>query len=191
VSPLVIPLALAGYTLRPYREDDALALTRLADDRDVSRYLRDRFPHPYTFEDAQDWISRARAETESPPLTFAIAGAGATMLGGIGLHRQTDVYRHSAELGYWLGRPHWGRGVATSAVEAICRYGFLEVGLRRIYACVFAPNTASSRVLEKAGFEFEGRHRRAVSKDGELLDELMYGLLPEDLERRAPGDDSP
>jgi RimJ/RimL family protein N-acetyltransferase len=185
-----IPLALDGYALRPYRDDDAMALARLADDREVSRYLRDRFPHPYTFEDAQDWIARARAETESPPLTFAVAGAGGTMLGGIGLDRQTDVYRHSAELGYWLGRSHWGRGVATAAVEAICRYGFLEVGLRRIYACVFAPNTASSRVLEKAGFELEGRHLQAVSKDGELLDELMYGLLPGYLKRRPPVDDS-
>jgi RimJ/RimL family protein N-acetyltransferase len=101
------------------------------------------------------------------------------MLGGIGLDRQGDVYRHSAELGYWLGRQHWGRGVATAAVEAICRYGFETVGLRRIYACVFEPNSASTRVLEKAGFRLEGRHRKAVWKDDELLDELRYGLLPE------------
>ena len=174
-----IPLALPGYTLRRYREDDAVVLQKLADDREVSRFLRDRFPHPYTFEDARDWIERACAETESPPLTFAISGASATMLGTIGLDRQGDVYRHSAELGYWLGRQHWGRGVATAAVEAICRYGFETVGLRRIYACVFEPNTASTRVLEKAGFQLEGVHRKAVWKDGELFDELMFGLLPE------------
>ena len=174
-----IRLALPGYTLRRYREDDAVALQTLADDREVSRFLRDRFPHPYTFEDAREWIERACAETESPPLTFAISGASSTMLGGIGLDRQSDVYRHSAELGYWLGRQHWGRGVATAAVEGICRYGFETVGLKRIYACVFEPNTASTRVLEKVGFRLEGVHRKAVWKDGELLDELMYGLLPD------------
>ena len=53
------------------------------------------------------------------------------------------------------------------------------MGLRRVYACVFEPNTASTRVLEKAGFRLEGIHRRAVWKDGELFDELMYGLLPD------------
>jgi RimJ/RimL family protein N-acetyltransferase len=185
-----IPLALDGYTLRSYRDEDAMALAQLADDREVSQYLRDRFPHPYTFEDAQEWIARARAETESPPLTFAVSGAAAVMLGGIGLDRQSDVYRHSAELGYWLGRPHWGRGVATAAVDAICRYGFERVGLRRIYACVFSPNTASSRVLEKARFRLEGAHRKAVWKDGELYDELIYGLLPEYLEDRSAGHDS-
>jgi RimJ/RimL family protein N-acetyltransferase len=174
-----IPLPLEGYTLRSYRDEDAVTLQQLADDREVSRYLRDRFPHPYTLEDAREWIERARAEVSSPPLTFAISGAGQTMLGTIGLDRQSDVYRHSAELGYWLGRRHWGRGVATAAVEAICRYGFETVGLRRIYASVFEPNTASARVLEKAGFRLEGRRRKAVWKDDELLDELTFGLLPE------------
>ncbi len=175
-----IPLALDGYSLRPYRDEDAVTLQQLADDREVSRFLRDRFPHPYSFEDAREWIARARSETASPPLTFAISGGARTMLGGIGLDRQGDVYRHSAELGYWLGRQHWGRGVATAAVEAICGYGFETLGLQRIYACVFEPNTASTRVLEKAGFRLEGRHRQAVLKDDELLDELMYGLLAED-----------
>jgi RimJ/RimL family protein N-acetyltransferase len=172
-----LPLRLAGYTLRAYRDDDAPGLAELANDGEVSRFLRDRFPSPYTLEDARAWIERARAESESPPLTFAIAGASASLLGGIGLERQTDVYRHSAEIGYWLGRRHWGRGVATAAVEAICRYGFETLGLSRIHASVFAPNLASARVLEKAGFALEGCRRRAVLKDGDYLDELMYGRL--------------
>ncbi|HVR29704.1 MAG TPA: GNAT family N-acetyltransferase [Thermoanaerobaculia bacterium] len=176
-----IPLALDGYTLRPFRTSDAPALQRLADDTDVSRFLRNRFPHPYTLEDAREWIERTQSESGSPPLVFAIAGANASLLGSIGLERQADVYRHSAELGYWLGRRHWGRGVATAAVEAICSYGFETLGLRRIYACVFAPNVASARVLEKAGFALEGRRRNAVRKDGVALDELLYGLLPDEL----------
>ena len=178
MKDVVIPLALDGYTLRAYRDDDAPALARLANDPEVSRWLRDRFPHPYSIENAREWIERTRAEAESPPITFAISGASSTLLGTIGFDRQTDVYRHSAELGYWLGRPHWGRGVATAAVVAICRYGFEELGLGRINAYVFAPNAASSRVLEKAGFVLEGRRRKAVLKDDELLDELVYGLLP-------------
>jgi ribosomal-protein-alanine N-acetyltransferase len=179
-----IPLSLAGYSLRGYREEDAVALQSLADDREVSRFLRDRFPNPYTLEDAREWIARARDETTSPPLAFAISGAASTMLGGIGLDRQSDVYRHSAEIGYWLGRQHWGRGVATAAVEGICRYAFESLGMKRVYACVFEPNVASSRVLEKAGFRLEGRHRQAVWKDGELLDELLYGLLADELRAR-------
>lgn len=173
-----LPLRLAGYMLRPYRDDDAPRLVELANDTEVSRFLRDRFPQPYTIEDARAWIERARVESESPPLTFAIAGAGANILGGIGLERQTDVYRHSAELGYWLGRRHWGHGVATAAVDAICRYGFETLGLGRIHASVFAPNLASARVLEKAGFALEGRRRHAVLKDGAYLDELTFGRLP-------------
>ena len=178
MSGVEIPLALDGYRLRPYRDEDAALLAQLANDHEVSRFLRDRFPHPYRVEDAREWIERTRSESESPPLSFAIAGAASTILGGIGLERQPDVYRHSAELGYWLGRPHWGRGVATAAVIALCRYGFETLGLARIYAHVFAPNLASARVLEKAGFVLEGRCRDAVIKDGSLLDELLYGLLP-------------
>ena len=173
----VLPLDLEGYALRTYRDEDAETLARLASNREVSRWLRDRFPHPYTLEDAREWIEHARAEPESAPVTFAICGATGNLLGGIGLDPQVDVYRHSAEIGYWLGRPHWGRGVATMAVGAICRYGFERLGLARIHARVFAPNLASARVLEKAGFELEGRCRDAVCKNGQLLDELVYGLV--------------
>jgi RimJ/RimL family protein N-acetyltransferase len=98
-------------------------------------------------------------------------------VGGIGLHAFDDVYRHSAELGYWVAVAHWGRGFATEAVRAVVAHGFDDLGFERIQAGVYAWNEASSRVLVKSGFEFEGRLKRHAFKDGQYVDELMYARL--------------
>ncbi len=81
---------------------------------------------------------------------------------------------HKAEIGYWLAEKHWGKGIMTGAVRIICRFGFEKLGLRRIYAAVFPGNRASARVLEKAGFVFEGRLRNLYEKGGKMIDGLMY-----------------
>ena len=93
--------------------------------------------------------------------------------------READ-YRHSAELGYWLGKPFWGRGIITEAARAITAYGFETLGLTRIYAHVDSDNGASARVLEKAGYQREGLLRKAVLKKGELVDYLLFAILRED-----------
>ena len=102
------------------------------------------------------------------------------MAGGIGVVLQSDVERVSAELGYWLGERAWGRGVMTEAVAAFVPWAFDRYSLTRIYAHVFEFNVASTRVLEKAGFLCEGRLRKAVIKNGQVLDELMYARIRED-----------
>jgi RimJ/RimL family protein N-acetyltransferase len=88
-----------------------------------------------------------------------------------------DVHRFTAEIGYWVGEPFWGRGIATVAVERATAYGFAALSLERIEAPVFDGNLASARVLEKAGYSFEGRLRRSVFKDGRLLDSYLYARV--------------
>jgi ribosomal-protein-alanine N-acetyltransferase len=111
--------------------------------------------------------------TEQPATNFCIEIDGAAV-GGIGIHVGQDVHRHTATLGYWLGEKFWGRGIVTEAVAALSDFWFENFPLRRISAEVFANNPASARVLEKAGFVFEGRLKNNVVKDGKLLDSLLY-----------------
>ena len=137
----------------------------------------DRFPSPYREEDADLWMEHVL--NQDPEGILAIA-TSEELIGCIGLEFKDDVYRQSAELGYWLAEPFWGRGIATRAVDAIVEYAFNELGLKRVFAGVFASNPASARVLEKAGFRLEGRLRDHVTKHGRLMDLLMYGRLPQE-----------
>lgn len=160
--------------LREFRFSDADDLVRLANDRDVWRNLRDKFPHPYTLADAHGFL--AHATSMGVGHLFVIEADG-KFAGGCGLHLQEDVYRRTAEIGYWLGRPFWGQGLATDAVRTLTAYAFDEYDLVRLWAGVFAWNPASCRVLEKCGYELEGRLRDAVWKDGALTDQMMYARL--------------
>ena len=169
-----IPLSLAGYMLRSYREDDATALQQLADDREVSRFLRDRFPHPYTIDAGRAWLDAAGAT--NPPTALAVEADG-VVAGGIGVVPGVDVHRHTGEIGYWLGQGFWGRGIATAAVAAFVPWVGDVHALTRVFADVFANNPASARVLEKCGFTLEGRMPRHIYKAGEYLDQLVYGRL--------------
>jgi ribosomal-protein-alanine N-acetyltransferase len=164
------------YWLRDWEEDDAPALAGYADNRRIWSNLRDQFPHPYRLEHARQFIRRA-AES-SPRTVFAIA-TEREAIGSIGLMLGKDVHRFTAELGYWLAEPYWGRGIATRAVQAMVRFAFEELGLRRVHAEPYAANRASARVLEKAGFLLEGRLRASVFKDGKLLDQLLYAIVRE------------
>jgi RimJ/RimL family protein N-acetyltransferase len=160
--------------LRPFRPGDEDDLVTAADDRAVWLHLRDRFPHPYAREDAERWIAHARAAT--PPADLAVTLDG-RVIGGVGLERGSDVNRLDAEVGYWLGRSHWGRGYGTEAVTAFVDFVFATFPFERLHAWVFAPNLASRRVLEKCGFRLEGVARRSVLKDQRLLDSCLYARL--------------
>ena len=168
-----LQIQIGDYFIRNWRMDDVPALTRYANNRQVSINLRDSFPFPYREADARAWIQAVRSM--APETHFAIASSSEA-IGGIGLVQQTDVYHHSAELGYWLAEPFWGKGIATSAVTAFVPRAFTQFHLLRIYAGVFDRNLASVRVLEKAGFRLEGRLKNHISKDGEILDELLYAV---------------
>ena len=166
--------------LRPWRPEDAPSIARHADDPQVAANLRDIFPSPYHLPDARAFIQSCMAADEGQAIFRAISVDGQAV-GGIALTRGADVYRRSAELGYWLGRDYWGQGIMTAAVRRICREAFAVWDILRIQAEVFAPNAGSRRVLEKAGFTLEGTKRRGVYKNGQVLDACVYALLKEEL----------
>jgi RimJ/RimL family protein N-acetyltransferase len=162
---------LKSCTIRPWRLDDAESLAKHANNRKVWLGLRDLFPHPYTLDDAREFLKKKIVE--QPATVFCVEIDGAAV-GGIGIHRGQDVHQHTATLGYWLGEAFWGHGIMTEAVNAVSDFCFDNLPLRRISAEVFSNNPASARVLEKAGFTFEGRLKNHVFKNGELLDSLLY-----------------
>ncbi|MBX9792048.1 MAG: GNAT family N-acetyltransferase [Pirellulales bacterium] len=167
-------IQLTRCTLRPWRADDLEELVGQANNRRVWRNLRDRFPHPYTREDAERWLAFAAAQ--SPQLNFCIEVASRPA-GGIGLELRGDVDCRTAEIGYWLGEAYWRRGIATEAVGAFADWALATFDVARLEAGVFGWNPGSARVLEKAGFTCEARLRDAVFKDGELTDRLIYARL--------------
>ena len=164
--------------IRSWCDADLETLQSYANNRKIWLNLRDVFPHPYTIEDARWWIEHT--SQENPERSFAIASAEEP-IGGIGLIFGDDVHRWVAELGYWLGEPYWGRGIMTGAVSLMTEYAFKKLPLNRIYAEPFANNLASIRVLEKAGFQREGTLRASVIKNGEILDQILYARLGEDI----------
>lgn len=161
--------------LRPLQASDRKVFALLANNINIWNNVRNRMPHPYSEEDADEFISMAL--TPGGPTIRAITLDG-TLAGVIGLHAAQDVYEGTAELGYWIGEPYWGRGLASTAVNEMIRIGFQVLKLRRIFASVYDYNTASMRVLEKNGFENEGIAKAAVLKNGKVFDEVKYGLLP-------------
>lgn len=139
--------------------------------------LRDAFPHPYRLEDAQLFI--ARIVESSPKTIFAIA-TQSEAIGSIGLMIGRDVHRFTAELGYWLAEPFWGKGIMTQAVKRIISHGIQVLKLHRIFAEPYTTNPASAKVLEKAGFACEGIMRSNAFKDGKTLDQYLYSYISAD-----------
>lgn len=164
------------YSLRSWSWEDAPALVRYANNRSIWLNVRDAFPHPYTEADADAWLSRV--VDQDRPTSFAIA-TESEAIGGMGITLKDDVRRRTAEIGYWLAEPFWGKGVMTDAVRAFVDYAFATYGILRVEAFVFEWNLASCRVLEKAGFVQEARLRKRVTKDGKTIDEFLYALVLE------------
>ncbi len=168
-------LKLERCTLRRWRPEDADAIVPHADDREIWRNLRDRFPHPYTREDAERWVQSH--DPEDAQFAIVVDGQAA---GAIGLLPGVDVHRKTAEIGFWLGRRYWGRGIVTEAVRAVTALAFTRYGLSRVYAMVYDWNPASARVLEKNGYRLEGRQRKNALKDGQQIDTLLYAIIDTD-----------
>ena len=164
-------LKLQRCTIRDWRMDDAESLAKRANNRKVWLNLRDRFPHPYGIEDAKIFLERALSKQPEQNFCIEIDGSAA---GGIGFRLGEDVHRYTAEFGYWLAEEFWGQGIMTEVVTSFVHYCFENFALQRMFAAAFSNNPASARVLEKAGFVFEGRLRKSVVKDGQILDSLLY-----------------
>jgi [ribosomal protein S5]-alanine N-acetyltransferase len=167
-------LSLRSCEIRSWRASDVGSLVQHANNRDVWINLRDRFPYPYTKGDGQAFIKLAR---QMRPETFFAIAVDQIAVGGIGFVLQQDVDRVSAEVGYWLGQPFWGRGIVTEVLVATTTYAIDQHGLTRVFAVPFARNLGSCRVLEKAGYVLEGRLRRSAMKDGQIIDQLQYAFV--------------
>lgn len=161
-------------TLRNYASKDIEPLLVLANNYNVSRFLSYTFPYPYTRADAEWWITAGA--TAEGSVTKAIEYQG-QLVGSVGLVLQVGWRGHLAELGYWLGEPYWGQGLATNAVQMIMESAFSDLKLEKLFASVLAPNKASMRVLEKCGFKLEGILKREVYKDEQFYDVHHYAVF--------------
>jgi RimJ/RimL family protein N-acetyltransferase len=160
--------------IRQFISNDISKLAELCNNKNIWDNLRDFIPFPYTEKDAQGFIDFC--SKENPVVTFAI-DLNENLVGCIGLVPQNDIYRLSAEIGYWIGEPYWGFGIATQAVRLIVDYGFKKLNLIRIFTGVFDYNVPSQRVLEKAGFKKEGVFEKSIIKNGQIHDEYRYSII--------------
>ena len=163
--------------LRPWRMEDAEGLAAGINNPNVWLHLRDWVPHPYTVDDAIAYLQRVTKPQPEHAVCIEVDG---NVGGGMSIRIGSDIHRRTAELGYWLAEPRWGRGVMTAAVRVFVPACLEEFQLDRIFATTSSKNPASARVLEKAGFAFEGRLRRNAIKGDEVLDSLMYAWIRED-----------
>ncbi|MGB4069393.1 MAG: GNAT family protein [Nitrospira sp.] len=169
-----LQLDLGHAILRELVLNDAPSLALHANDWLVWVQLRDMFPHPYREEDATEFIQRIQIQNQ--PTAFALA-VNDQVVGVIGLIVQPDINRLSAEIGYWVGTAHWGKGIATAAVRALTTWSMAQLGFVRIFATPFIHHVASCRVLEKAGYLREGLMRKSAIKDGQVLDQVLYAYV--------------
>ena len=167
-------------SIRKWELSDAKDLSIALSNKKIQDNLRDGLPYPYTEEDGMAFISAMLSEDENDTFAFAITVDG-KVIGSIGVFRQGNIHQQTAELGYYIAEEYWGKGIMTEAVKQICEYVFSKSDIIRIYAEPFAYNAASCRVLEKAGFQYEGTLRNNAVKNGKVIDMKMYSLLKEDI----------
>ena len=162
--------------IREWKIEDIANLAKMLNNINIMNNLRDGLPYPYTEEDAEEYINSMLSADKTKTFAFAIT-LDDTAIGSIGVFRCENIHSRTAEMGYYIGEPYWGKGYGTSAVRQVCEYVFRNTDIIRIFAEPFAYNTASCRILEKAGFEFEGTLRSNAVKNGKIIDMKMYALI--------------
>ena len=162
--------------IRRWQKSDAKALCALLSNKNILNNLRDGIPYPYTESDALEYISAMQNADENKTFAFAVTCDG-RVIGSVGAFRGENIHFRTAELGYYLDESFWNKGVMTEAVKQTVKFVFDNTDIIRIYAEPFAYNTGSCRVLEKAGFEFEGVLRANAVKNGRVLDMKLYSIL--------------
>ena len=176
-----LELVLPACTVRDYRPGDAPSLAKHANDKRIWLNMRDAFPHPYALADSEAFIAHAMARCVRGRAAIAVEG---DVVGGIGYTLHRDVERVGVEIGYWLGVAFWGRGIMPQALSATTEFIWrAHPDLRRIWAVPYAHNAASARVLERAGYTFEGRLRQSAIKDGQVCDQLLYAIVRDEPSR--------
>ena len=162
--------------IREWRIEDKSELAEHLNNMNNLNNLRDGLPYPYTEDDAEVFIKAMLAADKNKTFAFAITLDG-KVIGSIGVFRQENIHFRTAEMGYYIGEEYWGNGYMTEAVNLACNYVFEKTDIIRIYAEPFAYNTASCRVLEKAGFVCEGILKSNAYKNGNIVDMKMYAIV--------------
>ena len=163
-------------SIRPWEMGDANDLALALNNRSILDNLRDGLPFPYTAADAAVYIQAMRSADVSKTYAFAIV-LEHQVIGSIGAFRQENIHSQTAEIGYYIAEPYWGKGIGTSAIQQTCQFLFSNTNIIRIFAEPFAHNIASCRALEKAGFALEGILRKNAVKNGAVVDMKMYALV--------------
>lgn len=161
-----------NFRLRRFQDSDLVSLMKYANNINIAKFLTNQFPYPYTKESGVAFLSMAIENLG----IFAIEVNGEAV-GSIGIFPQTDIHEKGAELGYWLAEPFWGKGIMTQAIKEMVIYGFDTFDIIRIYARPFSTNFASQKVLEKSGFVCEARLKKALFKNGDYIDEMIYTIF--------------
>lgn len=162
--------------IRPWRIEDAKDLSKALNNKNIQNNLRDGLPYPYTAADAEFYINAMLEADPSSTFAYAIT-VDDVAIGSIGAFRQANIHSRSAEVGYYIAEPYWGKGLTTSAVKQLSEHLFHSTDIIRLFAEPFAYNMGSRRVLEKAGFEYEGTLRSNAVKNGKIIDMRMYSLI--------------
>ncbi|MFC1569761.1 GNAT family N-acetyltransferase [bacterium] len=170
------------FKIRDFQEGDETSIACHANNRNIWRNLKDVFPHPYSMNDARDFLSLVLEK--QLPNTFAIEVQGEAA-GVISLLPKTDVYYRTAELGYWLAESFWNQGIMTEAIRSITEWGFKYLEFYRIEATVFEWNHMSIRVLDKVGFTQEARLKKSVTKDGQTIDTFLYAIIRNEWDKNS------
>lgn len=157
--------------LRPWTADDVPALVRHANNVQIAKFLTDRFPSPYTRSDAERWVTYCGPLTEKTQMAIEY---NSEAVGNVGITINKDIYRKTAEVGYWVGEACWGAGIMSEALAGFTAYCFEQFGLNRIYARVFESNVASARVLAKCGYAYKCKLEKEILKDEEIHNALLY-----------------
>ncbi len=174
-SPISTPLAV---TAPAVGSTEALTPQAAAERDQIFRQLVDRD------RDAEQWLEHVATAPVATHFAIEVEGKA---IGGIGVVIGQGIFSKTAEFGYWMAEPYWGRGIATTASLWFSRFIMTEHQLHRLQAYVFAWNPGSMRVLEKCGFVREAVLRRSAVKDGQVVDEVLYALTDERLRIvRAP-----
>ena len=165
-----------GCYLREWNLNDAESLADLLNNKKILDNLRDGLPFPYTKDNAIDYINSTLASDKNSTFAFAVIFED-KLVGSIGIFRQSNIHSKTAELGYYIGEQYWNKGIATEAVRKACNLVFENTDIIRIFAEPFSRNKASCRVLEKAGFVYEGTLTANAVKNGVIEDMKIYAKI--------------
>lgn len=167
-----------GFYLDPIHENDREALLEYLQEYDIYKFTL-AIPHPYKEDDANWWIqfNKDFFEKNGVHQNYAIRNEESKLIGCIGFHANWPLTTHKTEVGYWLAKPFWGRGIMKRALDKLCQLAFKEHKLVKLTAHIFSENPQSARVLEKCGFEKEGYLKKHYFKEGKYLDGILFSKL--------------